>query len=388
MNKKTLILIICLLVIAIAGAFAWVFWPKEKESSKPSLVLWKETDIWNTFQDEDFGFEIKYPNDFYFETDKSSNEIYFKNQKDKDNPSAGCEFHISMEPNPLEKTPEKWFTDNSTKAEFATDEQEKSGKLYFNSDQAQLQRIIINGIDALKFYQIGGYPNDWINVLMENNTYMFEITYFPNCSETERFEQMLSTFKFINTRWKTYRSNSLGFELKYPEEFKATTEIALYTENSILDINFEGEKYFFDDAYQVAYVALKAEENLDQTTCHKTYCCKYTDWSFDALTSSGLPEILQINNNTFYRYVMGQADMQASTDEIQYSAFYNNICYRLDLVVIKSSGPYKMEFPGEAENDQLRVNRLAETEQARITSDEAIFKTFKQILSTFKFINQ
>ena len=214
MIKSLVILIICLFVIIAGGILIWQSWlggetPSPSPSPNPTQAA-DETADWKTYTNQEFGYEIRYP-DFYYmnfphiydensgETTLTINGVYFRNEEYKENPSGGCEFSIYIKSNPLNKNLGEWFADNSTEAEFGTDEHEKSGKTYYNSKQAQSEKITINGQEALKFYQIGGYPNDTISILFEKDIYIIEIGYFPNCSpELNIFNQMLSTFKFID----------------------------------------------------------------------------------------------------------------------------------------------------------------------------------------------
>ena len=158
------------------------------------------TTNWQVYRNEDYNFEIKYPTYYMFGEFKSGDGyvINFSNKQYTEDLSGGCILDISIDPNPLKKSPEKWFADNSTKAEFGTDAYEKSGKGYYNSNQAKPEKIIINGENALKFYQIGGYPSDSIKILVEDNIYLMEINYFTSCSsEIKTFDQIISTLKII-----------------------------------------------------------------------------------------------------------------------------------------------------------------------------------------------
>ncbi|MBU3964669.1 hypothetical protein KJ562_03055 [Patescibacteria group bacterium] len=208
MIKPIGILIICLFVVIIGGILVWQFWsgpgeeipsptPPVSATTPTSTPPIDETTDWETYRNEEYGYEIRYPN-FYYISEKSD-YVLFRNEEYKENPSGGCEFIIYIKSNPLNKSLEEWFADNSTEAEFGTDVHQESGKSYFNSKEAQLEKTIVSDQEALKFYQIGGYPNDNIIVLFKKDINIIEISYYPNCSpELNTFEQILSTFKFIN----------------------------------------------------------------------------------------------------------------------------------------------------------------------------------------------
>jgi hypothetical protein len=212
MSKYLIILVGCLFILIIAGILIWQLW-SGGETPSPTLSPTltppiDETANWQTYTNQEFGYEVKYPDFYYMEFthiyDENSGETtptngaYFRNEEFKENPAAGCCFNVYIKPNLLNKNLEDWFADDSTEAEFGSDEHTESGKFYYNLKEAQLEKTIVDGQEALKFYQIGGYPSDAMYLLVKKDTYIVEISYFLCAQELNTFEQILSNFKFID----------------------------------------------------------------------------------------------------------------------------------------------------------------------------------------------
>src|SRR4030065_2103093 len=117
MNRKipTIIAITIILISAIlAGGFIyWRYFSFQEELSNQSDIvipekLINETTGWNTYTNDEYRFEIKYPN-FYYIVYTDSNSVSFKNEKYKSQPSAGGEFIISILSNLNKNTLVRWF---------------------------------------------------------------------------------------------------------------------------------------------------------------------------------------------------------------------------------------------------------------------------------------
>ena len=182
--------------------------------------------------------------------------------------------------------------------------------------------------------------------------------------------------------WKTYKNEKYKFEIKYPNSVALEDNGIGYFGSEVTEITnlvFDKDKYSLEDAYGTAYVSVQ-KENCDSVKCQKTHCCGYSVWDPTELADTGLADKKEINNETFYRYVTGDTDMQASYNFIEYNTFHNDSCYKLVLLLRWSSAPYKSDIA----NDKALI---AEIETNREILNQEIPKIFTQILSTFKFID-
>jgi len=188
-----------------------------------------ETADWQTYQDEEYGFEIKYPEDYFFEQDTYAlNEKYrkswvqFADLEWKDqrvhNPSLIIDLiktDLSIEEY-LNKTGDEGSIMDGTCSKEATYCLVKNEKdIFVGGDE----------VSALQFSSAAVSGSD-DHALVKNEEYIIDlrkhnsgIGSFPE----NVFNQILSTFKFIKkdetSDWKTYRNEDLGFELKYPSDF-------------------------------------------------------------------------------------------------------------------------------------------------------------------------
>ena len=65
--SKILILFI-VVVLLVGGVLAWQYWWLPKEEGKtPEGVIKDETADWKTYRNEEYGYEIKYPPNFYYD---------------------------------------------------------------------------------------------------------------------------------------------------------------------------------------------------------------------------------------------------------------------------------------------------------------------------------
>ena len=263
----------------------------------------------------------------------------------------------------------------------------------------------LGGIPAVRMYSHGRPQsfNSYRIYFIKDNKLFSILSLADNDSENSMdaknvemlCSQILSTFEFIEKStadlssenittegWNVYTNQEHGFEIKYPEKINLNSDILGYFGSEVTEITnlvFDKDEYSLEEAYGTAYVSVQ-KENCDSAKCQKTHCCGYSVWDPTELADIGLADKKEINNETFYRYVTGDTDMQASYNFIEYNTFHNDSCHKLVLLLRWSSAPYKSDIA----NDKALI---AEIETNREILNQEIPKIFTQILSTFKFID-
>lgn len=68
-NQKVVIATAALVVFLAGGVFAWQYFGAPKEAKSPEKALQDETANWKTYRNEEYGFEVKYPDQFVLNVD-------------------------------------------------------------------------------------------------------------------------------------------------------------------------------------------------------------------------------------------------------------------------------------------------------------------------------
>ncbi|MCK5466522.1 hypothetical protein KAI56_03445 [Candidatus Parcubacteria bacterium] len=156
-----------------------------------------DTSDGQTYRNEEFGFEVKYPKDFTKQETVSDNSmLYLKRAENGSN--------IFMNINIKRNYQVNYFEAEEIKIG------DRIGYKYFYQEGVGYSGVVLIQLDQdaleLTYDFIGYYKDKKISkeAFVENN-----------------FNQILSTFKFIKkddtSDWQTYRNEEFGFEVKYPE---------------------------------------------------------------------------------------------------------------------------------------------------------------------------
>jgi len=190
--------------------------------------------------------------------------------------------------------------------------------------------------------------------------------------EEELFNQMLSTFKFIEKEIKElsleemvyenskiYRDRNYSLEIICPNK-----DVCFLGEKnqkiSILSSKIDSIKDYFIEELSIEF-KVGSNNNCEKSTISMATGPEGKKIVSENLTEQGWPETLKINNLNFYRHFSSQSAMGGkSIVEYGYKTFHDDICYEIILV---SKGANNVE-------------------SGKIIREEIFFP----ILSSFKFI--
>lgn len=196
-NWKYVLIVVILVFLVCGGILGYLWWAKE-EAKIPEKVVEDETAGWKTERNEEFGFEVKYPKDWYVYK-MGENKVVFSNfskeqiqeiiervkvqQKVTELESIAYSLEILI----VEKPLDDWLKEQQRWAEML-------GIDFFK------EKIPIGSYEGYKISGITKGERGYSKVLSNGkNVYLIETLFPERCrfEECEIFNKMLSTFKFL-----------------------------------------------------------------------------------------------------------------------------------------------------------------------------------------------
>ena len=237
MSHKKLFIIAGAIAAAIVGI---IYFDNTRRAQAPAEennnVPTDETSDWETYRNEEFEFEVKYPNDVL--VSESDNLVFFG--LDDNTPlNLSVNFAVSQEPTlaSLERR----------KIDPKGNMQEKEN-IEFHGQPAVKAVERFEGPETMSAYI------EAIGFLYGQAEYVIRIsgTNEPSGSQREKINQILATFKFLNgpdtSGWKTYRNEEYGFEFKYPNDWTHTIDYRGFD----VCLREQGKDYYRDGAERCA----------------------------------------------------------------------------------------------------------------------------------------
>lgn len=312
-----------------------------------------ETADWKTYTNDQYGFEIKYPDSWNLGKESSkTGESYKVDFVSSDTIKNNIKKVVTVS---VFENSKNYLVDKWLKEQHDDPDNVNNVGLIFEKE------FLVSGEKGLKggFGCCGGYREAFF-VAKGNYAYAvqggymdFDVKPLGSLYDySEDFDQILSTFKFTeknkNADWQAYKNEQYRFEFKYPNIYKFTAppdELIEYQKSR--GITYLA--YFFRPGINASISVLFENINFNLQDIKQR---------FAPTGNENLPEQVAAGQNIFYFYGAGGGGV----------AYPDNYFYNLNgkVLIISFDGPYIDDKTPSDETKQLEF----------------------QIISIFKFINQ
>jgi hypothetical protein len=296
-----------------------------------------ETAGWKIYTNEKYGFEMKYPADWYYVvSDYDNQQLVCLNPEGI---SGDCDGLLTV----------SW--DVGLQERYEAIKQLFKGYVISESD------IKIDGRDGklLTIENESGFSKE---LFFENEGYIYNFSILTG--KEVIFNRMLSTFKLIRidetADWLTYKDEEYGFEVKYPADFFQTESLGPKTKT--VDCDYAN---FADECPFIPIEGLTGNEE---------------DFVINQFIKT---ERMTINDLPFCLQKFSEGAMGTSYATYDYTTVRDKKCF---VVYFTVGYPHCSNYLSSAPKSQERYNKC--TLDNEVTTPETINK----MLSTFKFINK
>ncbi len=222
MKKVTLLnpkikTLIGVLVIGILLIGVWWVWKNYYRLSEKAKI----PSNWKTYTNKEYGFEIKYPQNWnvvapYFGGVGLFSIAFYPS--DKMYSAYGIFFDLTLVPKEgdFQKIQKEWETKM---------EKEREKFLQSNFEKRVIdENTVLFKISGIIKGEKNMVAEGYIIHLTDNFCYIFSFHTLSGKETVDILEQMLSTFRFFEqdktANWKIYRNEEYGYRIKYPPDWK------------------------------------------------------------------------------------------------------------------------------------------------------------------------
>lgn len=217
-------------LVGIAYLVLWLKPETEPSGIKPTVQNGTSTvggDVsgWKTYRNEKYGYEFRYPSEL--EIVEGENSVILKWA-----PTQGMApfLGVFIETNPLHLAINDYYDGDPGRNLALKD--------------TPFQPITVSGAQAFRGSPLASFAGEVTIVIPFSGNFLRITDEGGSFKENGVFDQILSTFKFIEPEvdtsgWKSYRSAEYGFEFEYPQEWKVSGRLS---DPPVLELdNFNGQ---------------------------------------------------------------------------------------------------------------------------------------------------